>query len=148
MAFFSKRAKPVDVPVPGFSAPNAGEWQLMAGHREFLAGQGVDISDAASIASGYDTLFSLWAAAPEGSKPDPNMLINIVGTALGEHLVNSTTMEWVVATDEYGTELAVRNAANELLIYPANMVAKRWSAGETGELIPTLIAEVASHVQA
>ena len=42
----------------------------------------------------------------------------------------------VIATDEHGTELAVYGLPNrgDVLVYPANFVAKRWEQRETNFL--------------
>lgn len=45
-------------------------------------------------------------------------------------------LSWVVATDEYGTELAVYGLPNrgDVLVYPANFVGKRWERREVNFL--------------
>jgi hypothetical protein len=57
---------------------------------------------------------STWLVSRSGS---------ISSTALG--------LDWVIATDEYDTDLAVHGARNDVLVHPCNLVAKRWQSGET-----------------
>jgi len=64
---------------------------------------------------------------------DPNGVINAVGYAFGSYLVQRVGMSWALVTDEYGTEVAVHGSPGDLLIFPANFVAKRY---ETRERLP------------
>jgi hypothetical protein len=59
-----------------------------------------------------------------------------VGIAFGQVLVDKVGLQWVVATDEYGTEFAVHGLPNrgDVLVYPANFVAKRWERRESNFL--------------
>ena len=81
--------------------------------------------------------FSAWmasGAADDGT--DANKIINAVGIAFGQFLVEGLEFKWVVATDEHGSELAVYSlpGTGDMLIYPANFVAKRWERQETNFL--------------
>jgi hypothetical protein len=80
---------------------------------------------------GLDRLWAAWSDALRTAEKDPNPLIMMVGVALGQHLVDALGLAWVIATDEYGTELAVHGEVGDALVYPCNLVAKRWEAGET-----------------
>ena len=65
-----------------------------------------------------------------------NAVINQVGIAFGQSLVDGLGLNWVIATDEYGTDMAVYGLPNQgdVLVYPANFVAKRWERRETNFL--------------
>jgi hypothetical protein len=63
-------------------------------------------------------------------------MVHVVGLAFGQRLVDDLGMRWVVASDEYGTEMAVHHPLGDTLVYPANLVAKRWESRETGFLRP------------
>jgi len=67
---------------------------------------------------------------------DPNVLINAIGIAFGQVLVARLGFRWVIATDDYGTDLAVVAAEGngDVLVYPANFVAKRFEKRRTGFL--------------
>jgi hypothetical protein len=79
-----------------------------------------------------DRAFAAWLAS-EPAAPDVNAIINCVGIAFGQALVDRVGLQWVVAMDEYGTELAVHGLAHQgdVLVYPANFVAKRWERRES-----------------
>jgi len=74
--------------------------------------------------------------ASEPAAADINGIINCVGIAFGQALVDTVGLQWMVATDEYGTEFAVHGLPNrgDVLVYPANFVAKRWERRESNFL--------------
>ncbi|HEY1817795.1 MAG TPA: DUF3806 domain-containing protein [Kofleriaceae bacterium] len=86
--------------------------------------------DAKELAA-LDALWATWSAALRKSGGDPNPLINMVGVAFGQHLVDTAGLAWVLASDEHGTDLAVHGEPGSVLVYPCNFVAKRWQSGET-----------------
>ena len=59
-----------------------------------------------------------------------------IGVTFGHHLIGRVPLEWRIAEDEYGTELALYEARHDTIVYPANLVAKRWAAEElSGEFL-------------
>ncbi|HEX6699183.1 MAG TPA: DUF3806 domain-containing protein [Gaiellaceae bacterium] len=90
------------------------------------------LAAAAVTAEALDELWDLVLA--EGSD-DPNVVINLVGLALGQLLVDRFGLAWVALTDEYGTEIAVRGPSN-FTVFPTNFVAKRYESGERGFIAP------------
>jgi hypothetical protein len=87
------------------------------------------------------------SAELRASNGDPNPLIQALGIALGDFLITRHGLEWVVATDPLGTEMAVYGAVNELLVYPLNLVAKRWQRTE-GAFLVALAAAMDADVRA
>ena len=80
-----------------------------------------------------DEAFAAWMASEAARDPaNANAVINGVGIAFGQSQVEGLGLSWVVATDDYGTELAVYGlpGTGDVLVYPANFVAKRWERGE------------------
>ncbi|SDU09680.1 DUF3806 domain-containing protein [Jiangella alkaliphila] len=104
-------------------------------------------ADIVALGTAYDEALRGWTAtAPDPEhRPDPNVLINRLGVGFGEHVRLRTGMSWVVASDEYGTELALHGQPGDVLLYPANLVAKRWVAGEAG-VLPELAAALIERV--
>jgi Domain of unknown function (DUF3806) len=74
-----------------------------------------------------------------------NGTINAVGMAFGQTLVDGLGMQWIIATDNQGSEIAVYGlpGSADVLVYPANFVAKRWERREVNFLEASygLIAE-------
>lgn len=78
-----------------------------------------------------------------------NAIINYVGIAFGQRLVDGIGLKWVVATDQHGSELAVYGlpGRGDVLVYPANFVAKRWERKETN-FLDDAYEKIARHVRA
>jgi len=84
-----------------------------------------------------DLAFRRWRerqVQPEAS--EINAVINAVGVAFGQCLVDGLGLKWVIATDEAGSDLAVYGLPGtaNVIVFPANFVAKRWERGESGFL--------------
>jgi Domain of unknown function (DUF3806) len=82
-----------------------------------------------------ESLDELWALLLSEGPDDPNAVVNLVGLALGQLLVDRFGLGWVALTDQYGTEIAVRGPSN-LTVFPTNFVAKRYESGERGFVAP------------
>ncbi|MCW2603862.1 MAG: hypothetical protein JWN61_1997 [Pseudonocardiales bacterium] len=118
--------------------PNPAEQEWIADNLSRLRSDGVDIDDAASLGAHFDRAYREWAAFPSPLREDPNDAINRIGIGVGEHIRRRTGLEWAIATDEYGTELALVGQPGDVLIFPPNLVAKRWSDEGIG-VLPNLI---------
>lgn len=66
-----------------------------------------------------------------------NGIINTIGIAFGQYLVEHLGMEWAAVTDEYGCDLAVVGLQGkaDVLVFPTNFVAKRWERREVDFLV-------------
>jgi hypothetical protein len=89
-----------------------------------------------------DDLVEHWRLRPGGDRIDVNDLVNAVGISFGQHLANRLHLDWVIATDESGTDLALHGEPGHLVIFPANAVAKRVVAGEARFVEPLYTAIV------
>jgi hypothetical protein len=118
--------------------PNEAERQWIAKNlaatREFVSAFSAGSSDIELPV--LDAAFAAWLQQHDHESEDPNPVINAFGVAFGQNLVDQLQLEWVVASDEHGTELAVHGQTGDVLIYPANLVAKRYTARETGFFVP------------
>jgi len=85
-------------------------------------------------------LDALWEQTRGTEPPEQNDRVNVVGLALGQHLVDRFGLEWAVFSDEQGTEMAVRGPS-DLTVFPTNFVAKRYESGET-HFIEPFVAEI------
>lgn len=66
-----------------------------------------------------DQAFNSWLHSLAPDEAEANLVVNCVGIAFGQHLVNSTPLEWAIASDEYGTELALYGlpSQRDILVY-------------------------------
>jgi len=116
---------------------------LNPSEQEWVAG---NIELAGEMAKGYglavepggrlnpemlDTAWAAWLAEHDRDEEDPNQNINAFGLAFGAYLVDRLGLQWKIVEDEYGTEMAVWGREGDILVFPANLVAKRYEAGTT-----------------
>lgn len=96
-----------------------------------------------------DRAFAAWLAEGVTAADQINSAINCVGVIFGQALVDELELEWVIATDEHGSELAVYGppGRGDVLVYPANFVAKRWERRETF-FLERSFDQMAEHVRA
>ena len=90
-----------------------------------------DAGQPLSLAA-LDRAFAAWLATSESNAELINGVINCVGVAFGQFLANGLDLKWVIATDKQGSDLAVYGlpGRGDVLVYPANFVAKRWERRE------------------
>jgi hypothetical protein len=150
MAFFKRAVQPQEPEIerPTFSALGDAERDWMAGHLEVVDEFEVDLDSAADVARLYDYFLALPTEDEYGVRIDPNVFINILGTVFGTHLTRRTTLAWAVATDSHGSELVVHEPRGNWLVYPANVIAKRWVIRESSEFIPGMSADIVQRMNA
>jgi len=82
-----------------------------------------------------DRAFGCWLSQWQSrtGAEDPNTIINCIGLAFGQSLVDCLGMRWVVVTDSNGTDMGVcfGEPANRVLVFPTHAVAKRLETKET-----------------
>jgi Domain of unknown function (DUF3806) len=103
---------------------------------KFVEGYSLGDADKPLKLAALDRAFAAWIASDPTETDLINAVINYVGIAFGQALVDGIELSWVVATDEEGSELAVYGLPGQVdvLLYPANFVAKRWERRETNFL--------------
>jgi hypothetical protein len=103
----------------------------LGGAERFLADYGSNRHTGGLDA--YDHAWAAWLDRQSVDPEDPNSVINAVGVLFGQTLVDELEeFEWMIATDESGTDLAVFGlpGQGDVLIFPANLVAKRYETRE------------------
>jgi hypothetical protein len=103
---------------------------------KFVEGFSPQDSEQPLTLSALDRAFAAWVASEPVDTDLINAVINYVGIAFGQALVGGIGLKWVIATDEQGSELAAYGfpGHGDVLVYPANFVAKRWERRETNFL--------------
>jgi hypothetical protein len=71
-----------------------------------------------------DVVFSRWVHE-EGEKEADDLVADALGAAFGQHFVEQHGFRWVVLTDQYGTDYAVRHSIGESTAFPKASVQKR-----------------------
>lgn len=87
-----------------------------------------------------DAVWNAWIPTAAQDPESVNTIINAIGAAFGQFLVDSDGFRWVVASDEHGTEMAViaLEGTADVVLYPMNLVAKRYETGTEGFILPLL----------
>ena len=124
---------------------NDQEHQWLADRIAALADLSVPIQPGA-LSEFFEQQRAMWRETAAGERLDANTLVNLIGAGVGQVLVEELGLKWVLATDEYGTELAVTGEPGQVLVFPMNAVAKRWS-GESPGTIADLCHGVLDHVR-
>ncbi len=97
---------------------------------------------------GVDNAWAAWLARDaDGEADDADTIINAVAVALGQALVDELDgFNWVTVFQNGDTDLGVTGLpAVDALVYPADLVALEYQAGNTSFLVATrdhLIAEI------
>ena len=85
-----------------------------------------------------DAAWAAWLLTADPDTEHVHQLLNILGLSFGQILVDRLQLEWAVASDGDGTEMAVVGPAGELVAYPRTAVTNRWEARETNFFAPLL----------
>jgi hypothetical protein len=88
---------------------------------------------AALVPEVLDRAYKAAREAAGQSAEAANSVINAVGMALGQYLVDQLGFKWVAVFDKDGSEIAVVALPGEanVLVFPPNLVGKRWVEGTT-----------------
>jgi hypothetical protein len=80
-----------------------------------------------------DRAFRAWQTS-ESKQHSNERVIEILGGYLGSKCVDELNMEWVIVTDQFGTDYAVRSKTSasdsEVMLFPFSTVKKRIEKGE------------------
>jgi hypothetical protein len=107
--------------------PSAEDEERLAAARSHYDELGIQPQDLSSIAAAYEAALD----AAETSSEASATLVEVVGTAIGDHLVGRG-YRWVVSTDPFGSDLAVEPARRGMPVVVHTVVAVRWMARERG----------------
>ena len=104
--------------------------------RAGYAEHGIDPADLDSVAAAYDR------ALDGHDDEDSSAVVELLGTAIGDHLVAVGGYGWVVSTDPFGTDLAVEPPRRGVPVVTRMLVAVRWMGRERG-WIPGVVGHLA-----
>ena len=77
----------------------------------------------------------------ESGSPEGTEVCDIVGAAFGQALRKGAGFEWVNASDDYGSGLAVRALPDrgDVVVYPMDFVMTRWERSESDFLVDAFL---------
>ncbi len=114
---------------------NEAERTWIAGHqqvvRSFAADCGVLTDEFAPLDPPVlDAAWAAWLEMHLRGEEDPNSIINAFGMAFGQVLVDRLGLRWKIVSDAV-TEIALHGQPGDIVIYPQNLVARRYIARST-----------------
>jgi len=124
-------------PLPQFDRPNDAELQWLQssieGAKQLIARFSPSDSGQPITSAALDSAWAAWLATTEKDVNRINEVINSIGLAFGQILVDTSGFEWVVASDEKGCDMAILAlpGKGDVLSYPLHVIAHRWPNRET-----------------
>jgi hypothetical protein len=83
-----------------------------------------------------DAAWAFWLQAWPADEEDPNPVINALGMALGQYLVDRLGLDWKLVEDDDRTEVAVHGQSGDVLVFPPILVAERLDTRTVGFFVP------------
>lgn len=100
-------------------------------------------SNAPLSPSVIDDLWSGWEWSDEMDEEDQKAAIALFGFAFGDYIAAQTGMEWCIASDEQGTDYALRLPRTDVTAFPLATVAKRLGQPSFfASIAPAMIREI------
>lgn len=79
-----------------------------------------------------DKVFFDWSNSKEPSKESAEYVVEALGAALGQDIVNSLNCEWQLLTDKYGTDITVIHKFYQVNGFPFSSAQKAYEQGRVG----------------
>ena len=144
-----RRRSAASAPAPALSALSEAESTWLANQIELaklLAERYTGDSENLPTLDRLDAVIQGWSAG-DATRVDVNARVNAVGISFGQHLATGANLAWVISSDEHGTDLALHGQPGDILLYPANTVAKRIVAGQSRFVLDLYSEMLASIVE-
>lgn len=107
---------------------------------------GVDVDDVESIGAAYDSYVHEVLLTPAAERVDPTPTLTMIAMAMGEYLQRNSSLQWRVAGDSQGADLALASADDLGVLYPIDPVAQAWSQRQRGWL-PLFTRELMRNIE-
>ncbi len=107
---------------------------------------GVDVDDVDSIGAAYDAYVHEVLLTPAADRVDPTPTLTMIAMAMGEYLQRNSNLQWRVAGDAHGSDLALASADDLGVLYPIDPVAQAWSQRQRGWL-PVFTRELMRNIE-
>jgi len=85
-------------------------------------------------AKNLDDVLGKWIADKSSSKKDKEKVVEMIGCAFGQDIINDFDFEWQILTDEYGTDFTVIHKEFKINGFPFSSVEKAIEQNRKGSL--------------
>ena len=140
------RATPSDTAEPVLEPLTQAEIDWVRSNIAGLSEQDVVLGDIDDLGRHYNEMLTAWLRLSEAQRPDPNAIITQIGLGFGQYVADHAKLDWTVATDDYGAEIALYRTRGNVLIFPTDLVAQQWAAQERHTL-PALARDMIATVE-
>jgi len=118
----------------GLMAP---DYQLVDLTPELKTHIGEKLTEAEKLIIKYhsevlDQVFESWLNSTESSKESPEYVVEAIGAAFGQDIVNTLNCEWKILTDEAGTDLTVIHKKFKVNSFPFSSAEKAYMEHRVG----------------
>ena len=79
-----------------------------------------------------DAALSAWRERLPEQREDVDTIVNALGLALGQNLVESHGLEWVIMSDRHGPAIALHGEPGDVRVFPMSLTARGLAQGEAG----------------
>lgn len=83
-------------------------------------------------ATTLDLVFDNWRQSNDTKKETPEFVVEALGAALGQDIVNSLHCDWQVLTDQYGSDLTVIHKKYKVNGFPFSSAEKAYTENKAG----------------
>jgi hypothetical protein len=108
----------------------------VAAARRYVDDAGPPVGRQLLDPAALDAAWAFWLQGWPADAEDPNPVINALGMAFGQYLVDHLDLAWMIVEDDFGTEIAVHGHVGDVLVFPQNLVAKRLETRTVGFFAP------------
>jgi hypothetical protein len=93
-----------------------------------------------------DLVFDKWRQSNDTNKESPEYVIEALGAALGQDIVNNLDCEWQVLTDHNGSDLTVIHKKYKVNGFPFSSAEKAYTENKVG-LFQTVKLTIKHHIE-
>ena len=93
-----------------------------------------------------DLVFEKWLLDKNTKKESPEYVIEAMGAALGQDIVNNLDCDWQVLTDQYGSDLTVIHKKYKVNGFPFSSAEKAYTENKIGSF-QTIKLTLKHHIQ-
>jgi hypothetical protein len=111
----AREAVPAQADAPVLEPLTSAEVDWVRSSIGGLVEQDVRLGDIDDLGRHYDEMLTAWLRLNELQRPDPDAIVNQIGLAFGQYVADRARLDWTVATDEHGTEIALHRASGGVL---------------------------------